>query len=98
MYDYTQLNDDRVKLDEILLENLREGGLTFSFATALYERVTLVPPQEATEYVKKLAEDNDIELMPKKGAILKGSLPVIIFFVVIVIVIILAAILIQIYG
>lgn len=29
MYDYTQLNDDRGKLDEILLENIREGGLVF---------------------------------------------------------------------
>jgi len=33
----------------------------------LYERVTLVSPQEAMEYVKRLAEDNNIELMPSKG-------------------------------
>lgn len=90
MYDYTQLNDDRGKLDEILLENLKEGGFSFSFATALYERVTLVPPQEATEYVKKLAEDNNIELMPSKGSILKSLWPLLALIIVVVVVIIVA--------
>lgn len=98
MYDYTQLNDDRSKLDKVLLENLREGGFSFGFTTALYERVTLVPPREATEYVKKLAENYDIELIPGEGAIFKSFLPLIIFFAVIVIIIIITAVLITIYG
>lgn len=75
MYDYTQLNDDRGKLDEILLENIKEGGFGFPFSTALYERVTLVSPQEATEYVKRLAEDNNIELLPNKRSGLKRFWP-----------------------
>lgn len=75
MYDYTQLNDDRGKLDEILLENIKEGGFGFPFSTALYERVTLVSPQEATEYFKRLAEDNNIELLPNKRSGLKRFWP-----------------------
>lgn len=90
MYDYTQLNDDRGKLDEILLENLREGGFSFSFAIALYERVTLVPPHEAREYVKRLAEDNNIELMPSKGSILKSLWPLLVLIIFVVVVIIVA--------
>jgi hypothetical protein len=65
MYDYTQLKDDEGKLNEILIENLQEGGFSFIFAIALYERVILASPQEATEYVTRLAEDNNIDLISK---------------------------------
>lgn len=98
MYDYTQLNNDREKLNEVLIENLREGGFGFGFATALYERVTLVPPLEATEYIKKLATDNNIELMTSKGSIVKSLAPLIILLLIIAVIIIFAAILIPIYG
>lgn len=90
MYDYTQLKDDPGKLDEILIENLGEGGFGFGFATALYERVTLTAPKEATEYVTRLAADNNIELIPSKGAIGKSFLPLIVLIVVVVIIIIIA--------
>jgi hypothetical protein len=65
MYDYTPLKDDQGKLDEILIENLQEGGFSFVFAIALYERVTLASPHEATEYVTRLSEDNNIDLTSK---------------------------------
>lgn len=98
MYDYTQLKDDPGKLDDILIDNLGEGGFGFGFTTALYERVTLVSPQEATEYITKLASDNNIELIPSKWAIVKGFAPFLIFLLVIVVIIIIIAIYISIYG
>lgn len=98
MYDYTQLKDDPGKLDEVLIENLGEGGFGFGFCTALYERVTLASPHEATKYVTKLAENNNIKLMPSKGAIIKGFIPILIFFLVIVVIIIISVIYISIYS
>lgn len=97
MYDYTLLKDDPGKLDEVLIENLQEGFGPV-LATALYERVTLASPQEANEYVKRLAEDNNIQIMPTKGAILKSFAPLLIFLVIIVVIIVAIAIWISIYG
>ena len=86
MYDYTLLKDDDTKLDEVLIENLKDsfGPL---FASALYERVKLVPPREATEYVHRLAEENGIDLSVNKSSIIKNFLPLIIFLVVVAVVI-----------
>ncbi|MGV8143555.1 MAG: hypothetical protein ACP5OJ_02950 [Methanothermobacter sp.] len=74
------------------------GSFGFGFCTALYERVTLTPPQEATQYVTKLAENNNIKLTPSKGAIINGFVPILIFFLVIVVIIIISVIYISIYG
>ena len=86
MYDYALLKDDDTKLDEVLIENLKDsfGPL---FASALYERVKLVPPREATEYVHRLAEENGIDLSVNKSSIIKNFLPLIIFLVVVAVVI-----------
>lgn len=92
MYDYTQLIDDKDKLDEVLIENLREGGFGFIFATALYERVTLTTSGEATEYITRLAEANDIDLSVSKKSIIKSFIPLIILLAVIVVIIIIVAI------
>lgn len=62
MYDYTLLKDDTSKLDEVLIENMREGGFGPVFASTLFERVTLVPHQEAMEYIKDLAQRNGIDI------------------------------------
>lgn len=86
MYDYALLKDDDTKLDEVLIENLKDsfGPL---FASALYERVKLAPPLEATEYVHRLAEENGIDLSVNKSSIIKNFLPLIIFLVVVAVVI-----------
>ena len=90
MYDYTPLKEDTNKLDEVLLENLKEGGFGPLFASALYERVKLVPPREATEYVHRLAEENGIDLKISKSKVIKSLIPLIILLVVVVVIIIVA--------
>ena len=98
MYDYTQLKDDLSKLDEILIENLKEKGFGPVFATALYERVTLASPKEANEYVMKLARDNNIDIMPGKGAIVKSFTPLLVLAGAVVSIIVIALVLMRIYG
>lgn len=60
-YDYTPLNEDPGKLDEILIDNLEDGGGVLG-AIALYEWITLQPPQEAAKHIQQLAKDNKIKL------------------------------------
>lgn len=90
MYDYTQLNDNRGKLDEILIENLQQEGFSPVFATALYERVTLTSPQEANEYITRLAEENNIELLPSKIEVARSFTALFILIALVVVIVIIA--------
>lgn len=67
MYDYTLLKDDRVKLDEVLLKNLKAGGFGALFASALYQKVVLVSPQEAMTHIQNIAQANGLESYPSKA-------------------------------
>ncbi len=98
MYDYTQLDDDRGKLDEVLLENLQIKGFGPLFAIALYERVTLTPPREARDYIFKLAEDNNIELMPPTSKLDFLTDPSVLIFIVIFVFVILVLASVYVYG
>ncbi|OPX61310.1 MAG: hypothetical protein A4E25_00004 [Methanobacterium sp. PtaB.Bin024] len=98
MYDYTPLKDDPGRLDEILIENLQEEGFGPLFATALYERVTLTPPKEANEYIMKLAEENNIQIMPGKMDVVKSFTPLFIIIAIVVVIIIIAFIFISTNG
>ncbi|WP_431061747.1 hypothetical protein [Methanobacterium sp.] len=62
MFNYTELKDDLEGLDDVLVENIRGGGLGVLFAIALYERVTLTSHQESNEYVMQLAEKKGIDV------------------------------------
>ncbi|MGC9517764.1 MAG: hypothetical protein ACP5C3_08715 [Methanomicrobiales archaeon] len=92
MYNYTELKDDPYKLDEVLIENMKLGGFGIICAQALYERVALVSPREASEYIKKLAIDNNIKL-PKGGllSIIPLTLIIVIIIMSIVLIIIIIA-------
>ncbi len=97
MYDYTQLNDDRGKLDEVLLENLQVKGFGPLFAIALYERVTLTPPLEARDYVFKLAEDNNIEIMQPTSKLDFLKKPILLIFIEVIVIVIVALVLLSVY-
>lgn len=62
MFNYTKLGDNRSKLDRVLIDTLLEGGFGFGFASALYQRVTLTSPDESTQYIRQLAQKNNIDL------------------------------------
>ncbi|MGV8144056.1 MAG: hypothetical protein ACP5OJ_05505 [Methanothermobacter sp.] len=60
-YDYTTLDDDPSKLDEIILENLEAGSGPMP-VIALYEWITLKLGREAAEHIQRLAKDNNVKL------------------------------------
>ena len=62
MFNYTELKDDPDKLDDILIENIKIGGFGPVFAITLYQRVTLTSPAKSAQYIKELAEKNNIDL------------------------------------
>lgn len=98
MYDYTQLNDNRSKLDEVLIENLQVKGFGPLFAIALYERVTLTPPLEARDYVFRLAEDNNIEIMEPTSKLDLLKNPILLIFIVVFVIVIIGLALLSVYG
>lgn len=98
MYDYTQLNDNRSKLDEVLIENLQVKGFGPLFAIALYERVTLTPPMEARDYVFRLAEDNNIEIMEPSSKLDFLKNPILLIFIVVFVIVIIGLALLSVYG
>lgn len=67
MFNYTELMDDPDRLDDILVENLKNEGFGPLFASALHQRVMLKSPQESNEYIQHLAERNGIDLFPGQG-------------------------------
>ena len=67
MFNYLELKDDPGRLDDVLIENMKEEGFGPLFASALYQRVTLKSPQESHEYIEQLAERNGIDLYPSHG-------------------------------
>ncbi|MEL7609131.1 MAG: hypothetical protein AAGU74_06460 [Bacillota bacterium] len=73
MYDYTLLKSDPGKLDEVLVENMKGGGFSALFASALYQKVALVSPQEAITYIQTLAQANGLKLYPSKTKKLSGK-------------------------
>jgi len=67
-FDYTSLKDDARKLDEFLVNNLREGVMGKVMALEMHRLITLMPNVESIEYVKSLALKNGIKLPDaKKG-------------------------------
>jgi len=62
MFNYTKLMDNRSKLDRVLIDTLAEGGFGPLYASALYQRVTLTSPAESTQYIRQLAQKNNIDL------------------------------------
>ena len=66
MYDYTLLKDDPGKLDTVLLETMKGGGFGVLFASALYQKVALAPPQKALAYISDLAQANGLEIYPSR--------------------------------
>jgi hypothetical protein len=65
-YDYTKLKEDTKKLDELLVNNLKEGPMGQLTALTIHKWITLMPHIESIEYVKELAEKNGIELPGQK--------------------------------
>ncbi len=64
MFNYLELKDDPERLDDVLIDNMKEEGFGPLFASALYQRVTLKSPKESNEYIEQLAERNGIDLFP----------------------------------
>jgi hypothetical protein len=67
MFNYTKLDGDRERLDNILIETMKEEGFGPIFASALHQRVTLTSPKESNEYIQELAERNGIDLFKSQG-------------------------------
>jgi hypothetical protein len=67
MFDYTTLKNDPEKLDAVLIENMKLKGFGPICAIALYQRVTLTPAGEATVYLQKLAEKNNMDTFQSHG-------------------------------
>ena len=98
MYDYTQLKDDPAKLDEVLLENLQETAFGPVIAITLYEWVTLKTHQEAIDHVKKLAEDNNIDIMPNDSKLGFLTNPILLIFIAVIVIVIIVLVLLSIWG
>ena len=60
-YDYTKLKDDPKKLDEFLVENLKNGPMGQLMAITIHRWITLMPHNESINYVKGLAINNGIK-------------------------------------
>lgn len=67
MFNYTELKDEPDKLDDVLLETMKQEGFGPLFASALHQRVTLTSPKESNEYIQELAERNGIDLFKSQG-------------------------------
>lgn len=67
MFNYIELKDDSGRLDDVLIDNIKEEGFGPLFASALYQRVTLKSPKEAHEYIEQLAGKNGIDLYKGNG-------------------------------
>jgi hypothetical protein len=65
-FDYSKLKDDTQKLDELLVNNLKEGPMGQLTALTIHRWITLMPYKESIEYVKNLANKNGIELPGQK--------------------------------
>jgi len=60
-YDYTKLKDEPQKLDEFLINNLKEGPMGQLMALTMHRWITLMPHQESIAYVKELTIKNGIK-------------------------------------
>lgn len=98
MYDYTDLKEDKDKLEEILIENLKEKGFGPLFAMALYERVTLSTSETANDYIMKLAKENNIQIIPGKREIVKSFASLFIILGIVIAIVITVIIVISVYG
>jgi hypothetical protein len=65
-FDYTKLKDDTKALDELLVNNMREGALGQLSALTIHRFITLMPNDESINYIKELALKNGIELPGQK--------------------------------
>ncbi|MFA5405709.1 MAG: hypothetical protein WC358_12325 [Ignavibacteria bacterium] len=65
-FDYTKLKDDPQKLDELLINNMKEGPLGQLTALTMHGWITLMPNMESINYVKELALKNGIVLPGQK--------------------------------
>ncbi|HOW84254.1 MAG TPA: hypothetical protein PK573_16950 [Spirochaetota bacterium] len=63
LFNYTELKEDSLKLDEVLVENINTKGLGPMFASCLYQKLTLAHPLEANRYIQELAEKNGIDII-----------------------------------
>jgi DNA-directed RNA polymerase subunit RPC12/RpoP len=61
-FDFTKLKDDKQRLDELLVNNLKDGPMGQLTALTIHRWITLMPYEESTEYVKNLAGKNGIKL------------------------------------
>jgi hypothetical protein len=71
MFDYTALKDDRGRLDDVLIETMKQKGFGPIFASALHQRVTLATPIDANNYIQQLAQKNNIDLYQGHGLFVK---------------------------
>jgi len=71
MFDYTALKDDAGKLESVLLETLKQKNFGPTFASALYQRVMLVPSQQSAEHIMELAKKNNIDIFQGHGFMVK---------------------------
>ncbi len=65
-FDYTTLKDEPVKLDEMLVSNLKMGPMGQIMALTMHELITIMPTMESIQYVKDLAAKNGIKLPDQK--------------------------------
>ena len=68
-FDYTSLKDNPAKLDEVLLENFKQGIMGQILAHTLYRLVMIVTPQESIQYVNGLARKNNLEVYEPKPSV-----------------------------
>jgi hypothetical protein len=60
-FDYTKLKDDRIRLDEFLVNNMREAPMGHLTSIAMYRKITLTPHKESFNYIKELSLKNGIK-------------------------------------
>lgn len=72
MFDYTALKNDPGKLESVLLETLKQKNFGPTFASALYQRVMLVPSQQSAEHILELAKKNNIDIFQGHGFMVKA--------------------------
>lgn len=65
-FDFTKLKDDPSKLEEILIDNMKQGPMGQMMAITMHRWITLMPHEESTNYIKELASKNGIVLPGQK--------------------------------
>lgn len=92
MFDYTSLKNEPDKLDEVLVENIKEPGFGPIYSISLYERVALASQLESKNHIFQLAEKLNIDIGPAKKHSFKLLWPLLILLFIVIAVVIISAI------